>query len=391
MSAIYEENYHISMKKIIFRNLANDFVKFFLLTILTISLIIWVLQAVNFLDFIIEDGHGFFVYFNYTLLSFPKILSRIYPFALFLSISYILLKYENNNELVIFWNFGINKIRFINFFIKISFGFIIINLLLNSIISPMSQDKARSFIRTSDLDFFESILKPKKFIDIIKNLTIYFETKTEDGKLKNLFLKKNSTTEDFQVTYAKTGVLETRDNIKVLVLYDGKTIKNTGGKVSEFKFSKTDYNIAKLNSKTTTSAKIQENSTKELIKCIFTLDRVKTIGINLTQTYDFDNCRLGNIENIYGALYERLIKPFYNTLLIMIGLLLILKSKDDHTFLSYKFKIYTLGFLFIIFVEISSKLYGTNFLYNTLVSILPIILFILMHLYFWKKLKVKIK
>ena len=215
MSAIYEENYHISMKKIIFRNLANDFVKFFLLTILTISLIIWVLQAVNFLDFIIEDGHGFFVYFNYTLLSFPKILSRIYPFALFLSISYILLKYENNNELVIFWNFGINKIRFINFFIKISFGFIIINLLLNSIISPMSQDKARSFIRTSDLDFFESILKPKKFIDIIKNLTIYFETKTEDGKLKNLFLKKNSTTEDFQVTYAKTGVLETRDNIKV--------------------------------------------------------------------------------------------------------------------------------------------------------------------------------
>ena len=43
------------MKKIIYRKLAKDCLKFFLLTILTISTIIWVLQAVNFLDFVIED------------------------------------------------------------------------------------------------------------------------------------------------------------------------------------------------------------------------------------------------------------------------------------------------------------------------------------------------
>ena len=46
------------------------------------SIIIWVLQAVNYLDFVIEDGHGFLVYFNYTLLSFPKIFSKIFPFAI---------------------------------------------------------------------------------------------------------------------------------------------------------------------------------------------------------------------------------------------------------------------------------------------------------------------
>ena len=94
MSVIYEQNYHISMKKIVYRKIAKDCKKFFLITIFTVSLIIWVLQAVNYLDFVIEDGHGFFVYFNYTLFSFPKILSRIFPFAIFLSFSYILLKYE---------------------------------------------------------------------------------------------------------------------------------------------------------------------------------------------------------------------------------------------------------------------------------------------------------
>jgi len=112
------------MKKIIYRKLITDYIKFFLLVLFTISTIIWVLQAVNFLDFVIEDGHGFFVYFKYTLLSFPKIISRIYPFAIFLAFSYILLKYEDRNELMIFWNFGIDKIDFINFFTKVSFFFL---------------------------------------------------------------------------------------------------------------------------------------------------------------------------------------------------------------------------------------------------------------------------
>ena len=70
------------MKKIIFRKLLLDSLRFFVLSLLTLSVIIWVLQAVNYLDFVIEDGHGFLVYLKYTLFSFPKILSRIYPFAL---------------------------------------------------------------------------------------------------------------------------------------------------------------------------------------------------------------------------------------------------------------------------------------------------------------------
>ena len=51
------------------------------------------------------------------------------------------------------------------------------------------QDKARSLFVHSDLDFFESILKPKKFIDIIENLTIYFEERDENGKFIKYFFK----------------------------------------------------------------------------------------------------------------------------------------------------------------------------------------------------------
>ena len=45
----------------------------------------------------------------------PKIINKIIPFALLFSFTYVIAKYELNNELMIFWNFGINKIQLINF------------------------------------------------------------------------------------------------------------------------------------------------------------------------------------------------------------------------------------------------------------------------------------
>ena len=375
------------MKKIIYRNLAIDCIKFFLLTIFTISTIIWVLKAVNYLDFVIEDGHGFFVYFNFTLLSFPKIFSRIYPFAVFLSFSYILLRYEDKNELIIFWNFGIKKIHFINFLIKISFFFVILSLVLNALIVPAAQDKARSFIRSSDLDFFESVLKPKKFVDVVQNLTIYYENKNENGELENMFLNDKTSSTESQTTIAKKGKFEMRGNKKILVLYDGKTINNVNRKTSEFNFSKTDFNISNFSTHTITHQKTQETPTKELVLCLLFIN-------NLQKDIDgkkdeLNNCTVMNLVNIYKELYSRLIKPIYITFLVAISLLLILKSKSDHAFKAQKFRIYSLGFLSIIFLESSSKFISTDLMQNLFLLMLPFILILIIYFYFLINLKVK--
>jgi lipopolysaccharide export system permease protein len=373
------------MKKIIYRKLALDYTSFFLLILFTISIIIWVLQAVNFLDFVIEDGHGFLVYFNYTLLNFPKILSRIFPFAVFLAFTYIILKYENKNELVIFWNFGVKKIDFINFFIKFSFGFVLISILLNALIAPYMQDKARSFIRSSDLDFFESILKPKKFIDIIENLTIYFEERDESGKFKNIFLNDKSN-QSSQITFAKRGKIEIRGNKKILILEEGETINDVNGRISKFKFSKTDFNISKFSTKTTITKKIQETSTKDLIKCLMIFHKPSN-KINFSEIILDRNCGVDNLKNIHQELYSRLIKPFYITFLMTISLLLILKSKSNHLFNTIKINIYLLGFLSIVFLELSSKLINTNLIHNLFFIILPILLILTIYVYFLKFLK----
>ena len=193
------------MKKVLFKKLLSDYLGFFFITLVSTSVVIWVFQAVNFLDIMIEDGRDYLVYVNFSLLNFPKIISKVYPFALFFSLFYVTTKSEFNNELIILWNFGVHKIEIVNFFLKISIILLIFQILFTSILVPMAQDKARSFLRSSTVNFFDNFIKPQKFNDTIKGVTIYSETKDKNGNLKNLYLKKD-VGNGFQITYAKKGV-----------------------------------------------------------------------------------------------------------------------------------------------------------------------------------------
>ena len=86
------------MKKLLFQKFISDTFKFFIIISLSIGLIVWVIQAVGFLDFVTEDGHGLLIYFSYTLLNFPKIIHRILPFVFFISLFLFLptLQFYNN-------------------------------------------------------------------------------------------------------------------------------------------------------------------------------------------------------------------------------------------------------------------------------------------------------
>ena len=156
------------MKKTIFNNLFNEVTIFFLVCSLTLTLIVWIIQAVNFIDIISEDGHSIATYFSYTFLNIPKIYSKLLLLSYFLSIYYILGVYEDKNQLIIFWINGISKTEFLNRLIYLSIVFGFFSLVLSYFIVPYTQDKARSFIRDSNLDFFPSLIKPKNLLILSK-------------------------------------------------------------------------------------------------------------------------------------------------------------------------------------------------------------------------------
>ena len=367
------------MKKIIFRKLLIDCLTFFFLALFGISAIIWVFQAVNFLDIMIEDGRNYNVYLNYTLLNFPKIVSRILPFALFFSFSYTLIKYETSNELIIFWNHGVNKMNIINFFLWISILIMLIQIILLTTIVPKSQELARSKLRSSNIDYFEGLIKPKKFNDTIKSLTIYAENKNTNGEFKNIYIKKNNYKKGFQITFAKKGVFELKNNKKILVLYDGQTLNQNGNNVTNFDFSKSDFGITNMESHLITHPKIQEQSSISLINCLQFIFKKKQTSII--------NCQKNKIRDVYKELFKRLVNPFYLPVLILISLLLILTSKENLKYNKNKFLVLFAGFGIIILSESSLGYITNNLSRNISISIIPIILILITYLIFVHKLK----
>ena len=372
MNAIYELNYQISMKKIIFRKFASDCTVFFLIFIISASTIVWVFQAVNFLDLMVEDGRDFFLYLNFTFLNFPKIISKLFPFALFFSFFYVISKYELNNELIIFWNFGISKIKLINFFIKISLFFMVFQILMVSLIVPKTQNISRELIKNSNINFFESFIKPKKFNDNIKGLTIFADEKKSNGELKNIYLKKETNNKNFQITYAKTGYFRSNKNIQVLVLEDGQTINKVNDDITTFNFTETTLNMSSQDSSIIKVDKIQETSTYNLILC---LNRFINFNEKKKSIKFIQNCTIENLDNIFKEIYKRFLVPTYIPILILISLILVIKSKENINYTKYRIFVFLIGLGLIVFSETTQKFIKNSLEFNIAIFIMPIIIF----------------
>ena len=372
------------MKKILFRKLLTDCLVFFIITLFSSSIIIWVFQAVNFLDIIVEDGRSYLVYLNFSLLNFPKVISKLVPFVLFISFLYVIGKYELRNELIIFWNFGINKINLINFFIKFSFFVMLFQIFLTSFIVPKSQDLARSFLRTSSINYLENFVKPRIFNDAVKGLTIYSNSKDEEGNLKEIYLKKGSG-DNFQITFAKEGRFKQMGQNQFLELSFGETISVINDKITNFKFKKSDFNLSNFEDNTTTYKKTQEVATLDLIKCYHNLMNLSFF--NIDKNFDVENCRLDNIDNIIKELYKRIVIPLYIPVLILISLLLIFRSKENINYSRYRIFIFLIGFSIIIISEMTIRLINENFLENIKFFLIPIILVISLYINYFLQFK----
>ena len=374
------------MKKIIFRKLLLDYMSFFLLALISSGIVIWVFQAVNFLDIMIEDGRSYPVYISYSLLNFPKIINKLFPFILFFSLFYVTIKYENNNELIIFWNFGINKIQLINFIFKFSIILMLIQLIFSSIIVPKSQDLASSFLRSSTVNFYENFIKPRRFNDTIKKVTIYSEKKDNKGNLYNLYLKKETNKDNFQITYAKKGYFKEFNNLPVLVLFNGETITSKNNEITNFSFSKSDFPIN--NSETGTfhsDQKTQELSSYNLISCTKFLISSKKNNIHPKIL----NCSKRNENNIFKEIYKRFIIPFYILVLTLIPLLVTILSKENSKYSKLKFITFLIGLFIIIFSETTIRLISDSIIKNISISLLPFIFILTLYSIFFRQFNVK--
>ena len=373
------------MNKLIFRKLSADIFIFFILSTIAITLIVWVIQAVNLLDIIAEQGHGIKIYFLYSLLNLPKIFSKLLIFTFFLTLFFILNRYLDNNEILVFWTNGIKKISFINFIGKFSFIFVLFQLFLNLFLVPYSQNLSQELLKSSSSEFFPKLIQEKKFSNIMRDLTIFVEKYNDQGDLEGIYIKEKINENENKIIIANKGQLVKDINGFNFKLFQGKVITINPNSNYSFGFEETNYNLSKFNSKTRKYIKLDETNTLYLINCL--KENIVNRN-NIKERCDKENSYL--IKETYEEIFKRVINPIYIIILSLISSLIILKPKSN--FLNYynKILLFILGFFIILFSQLSHKFISYSAPIEILLICMPIISIFLFYLIICIKTKFKL-
>ena len=221
-------------------------------------------------------------------------------------------------------------------------------------------------------------------------MTIYSERKDENGYLYNLFIKKDISRENFEITYAKKGIFTQANSNPLLILFDGETISNKNRKITNFSFSKSDFLLGNLKSNTITVKKTQELSTLDILQCIVHLYKID-FDLLKNKNLQINNCREKNLINILKEFYKRLIIPIYIPILMLIPYFLILSSKENSNYSKLKLLTFLTGVMTIIFSETTIRFISFELIKNSLLLVSPFLIFVFLYLLFFFKLTFKFK
>ena len=363
------------MRNTIYRYFFKQFISIFASILISISIIVWIVQAVNYLDFVTEDGHSFSVYFTFSILTIPKVLNRLIPLVFLISLLVTILQFEKNNELLIFWTSGLNKIRIVNLAFRISILITLFQFFLSLVVSNSSLNLGRSILKSSSISLFPSLVKEKKFNDTVKGLTIFVEKKKSSGEMLNIFLRDDtSSIERSKTIIAKKGFITKRNEQNILTLYDGTIqTEKKNNKINFLNFDKTNINLSSFSTKTVTFPKIQERNSLILLNCIKPfLDESKTS----LKEYQ---CR-ARMDDVWAELNRRLGMPLYIPFVSIIICYLLSSAKENKYSFFRTYTVFAVAFIVLVLAEIMVRYSGQSTLNLIIYYSLPPILILLNYL-----------
>ena len=370
------------LKNKIYKYFTIEIIKSFIIILFAFTAIAWTVRAVNFLDLIVENGHSIKTYLLFSLLNITSIITKLIPLSFLLSLVISIAKFERQNEFIILWTAGVNKIQLVNLFFFVSFLAVIFQLLFATFITPNSLNKSREIIRLSDFDSMSSVIKTNDFSDSFKDLTMFIGNKNINNEMNNIFIRDeggflkglvagNEKTINTTVI-AKTGFI---DN-KRLVLINGLIqTQDKNGKLNNVSFKKTEILVDALKPRSIVAPKVQETTTSDLASCV-------TKKISLNNNF-LENCP----KEVIATMSRRIGMPFYIPLVSLICCFLLIQKRER------KFKFFRnysyLGFSFIILVlaEILVRYSGLSKINTILYFTVPLILTPIIYLLLLRSLK----
>jgi lipopolysaccharide export system permease protein len=239
----------------------------FLLILFSVTLLMWITQALRSIDVMTDQGQTFLVFLGITALIIPMLIMIIAPIALLIAIAHVLTKLGNDSELIVMNASGMSPWRVFRPFLAVG---LIVSLGVAAIafyISPKCLREVRRWAAELHAELVSSKVQAGRFTTVEGNLTLHIRERLPNGQLSGVLLDDQRDQKERITILAERGDLLDNERGTFLVLGNGAVHRHEAGQRDPIIVGFTQYafDLSRLSPPSSVEFSVQERSIEELI------------------------------------------------------------------------------------------------------------------------------
>jgi lipopolysaccharide export system permease protein len=218
----------------------------FILSLVTLSMTVWMTQALREFDLVTGQGQSIGTFFKLTLLLLPGLVTIVSPIALLIGVIYTFTLLNNDSELVVINASGAPQKTLLKPVLVLGLVAAIFTATMTLYFTPLSLRLWRTMITEVRAGIVTTILREGSFMKISEGLTFHLRSRRPDGTLEGIFVSDDSSP-DSTVTYlAENGIILDNPVGTFLIMRDGTIQRRnkTDGAISMIEFTSYAFDLS---------------------------------------------------------------------------------------------------------------------------------------------------
>jgi lipopolysaccharide export system permease protein len=201
----------------------------FLITLITLTIVIWFTQAMRDFDLITSQRQTLLVFVGITGMIIPLLVMMIAPIALVMAAAHVLNKLSSDSEIIVMNAAGVSPWRLLRPFLAAAAVVSILVALIAAYVSPRSLRELRDWGAEVRADILTNIVQPGRFITVGRDLTFHIADRRPNGLLIGIFVDDRRDPNVHSTYLAEEGEIVKNDAASFLVLQGGSIQKMEAG------------------------------------------------------------------------------------------------------------------------------------------------------------------
>jgi lipopolysaccharide export system permease protein len=193
----------------------------FLITLISLTILIWFTQAMRDFDLITSQRQTLLVFIGITGMIIPLLVMMIAPIALVMAAAHVLNKLSSDSEIIVMNAAGVSPWRLLRPFLAAAIVVSLLVAVIAAYLSPRSLRELRDWAAQVRADILTNIVQPGRFITVGGALTFHIADRKPDGLLVGIFVDDRRDPNMHSTYLAEKGEIVKNDAASFLVLQGG--------------------------------------------------------------------------------------------------------------------------------------------------------------------------